>query len=160
MTQFQIKLTAALSHLYPDGFNGFNLEHDIPPVSFEAYTAALLPEEVALSMDEINAAAAAWDAAAPARAREDLFLTIPQFRKMLRVNEVQFNGETRTLKSAVEAVIAGLTDAGQKADFLDWYNSPPVQIKRTADRFEQVRVALGITPEEADTMVSTAMEYA
>lgn len=160
MNQFQTKLVAALSHLYPDGFNGFDRDKVIPPLSFTDYTQALLPDEVALSMDEINAAAAAWDAAAPERAREAMALTIPQFRKMLRVNEIQFNGETRTLKSAVEATIAAISDSEQKADFLDWYNYPPAQIKRTAPRFEQVRQALGITPGDADAMVLTAMDYA
>jgi hypothetical protein len=159
MTDFQTTLLKALSHLFPDGFDGFRLEKEIPPASYADYQDALLPGSDPLTELEITTAAQEWDAAAPLRNRERLAITRPQFRKMLRSQSVVVAGQAVRLKEAVETAIAAAQDPEAKADFEDWYADPPSQIRRTAPRIEQIRQVLGIAPEIADQWFEAAAAY-
>jgi hypothetical protein len=159
MNQFQTQLMSALAHLHPDGFDGFDLSRVIPPASYPDYQQALKPENTALTQQEIADAAAAWEAAAPERARQRMAISVPQFRKMLRVTQITIGGQAMTLKAAVETAIGAIENAEEKADMEDWYESPPAQIRRSNGRVEGLRIVLGITPEAADEMWQTAAAY-
>jgi hypothetical protein len=152
------KLLTALMQLHPEGPDFFGGADT--PTNYPEYVERLLPEFApAHTEQELDDALIAWDAAAPERERELIAITIPQFRKMLRSQSVSVGGQPVSLKVAVEAAIDAVPNADAKADFLDWYDSPPALIRRTAERIEQIREALGITPEQADQMFLTAKSY-
>jgi len=145
----------ALAQRHPEGFDGFDLGHAIPPVDRQAYIAALKPGFNPLTDQEITESAAAWRASEPERLREVMTVSVPQFRKGLRTTEITLNGQQTSLKAAVETAIGAIQDPDAKADMEDWYHSPPAQIRRTYPRVEALRILLSITPEQADEMWQT-----
>lgn len=141
----QHQLLIALSSLTPGGcYEGIDAKFPTPN-SYAEYVESLRDGFEPYSEAQLQEAWQAWLDAAPLREAARLTVTPPQFRKMLRTRSI--NG--KSLAYLVDELVTAMPQE-ERDDYHDWLDYLPATIRRNSPRVEAVRVALGISVEDAN----------